>query len=64
MFRFHSDRVLFSLLIGMIFFKVLSDRFFFGSSVIGSSSGPAIIDSSPGSSVLFFGLVAIFFTKS
>ena len=49
----HSDRVLFSLLIDEILSRVLSDRFFFESSVI-DSSGSAVIDSVSGSLVLFF----------
>ena len=38
-FRFHRNRIFFWFFIDMIFFRVLSDRVFSESSVIGSSSG-------------------------
>ena len=56
-------RVLFGFLIDRILFRVLSDRVFFDSSVIESSSGFAVIDSSLGSSVLFFRHIAIFLSN-
>ena len=52
LFRCLSDRVL---------LRVHSERFLFESSVIGSSSGSSAIDSSLGSSVLFFRHDASFF---
>ena len=51
LFRFLSDRVL---------FRFLSDRVLFESPVIGSSSWSSVIDSSLGSSVLFFCHAAIY----
>ena len=61
-------RVLFRLLSDRVLFRVLSDRILFESSVIGSS----VIDSSLGSSVLFFrhaanfyqNVLLLFFNKS
>ena len=52
LFRYLSDRVL---------LRVHNERFLFESSVIGSSSGSSAIDSSLGSSVLFFRHDASFF---
>ena len=42
-FRFHSDRTLFRFFIDRILFRVLSDRVFSDSSVMGSSSGSAVL---------------------
>ena len=63
-FSFLSDRVLFRFLIYRILFRVLSDRVFLESSVIGSTSGSAVIDSSLTSSVPFFRHVTICLIKS
>ena len=49
------------LFIDSILFKFLSDRVLFKSSVIGYSSSSAIIDSSLGSSILFFHHVTMFY---
>ena len=54
LFRFHSDRVFFRFFSDRVHLRVLSDRVLFESSVI---------DSSLGSSVLFFRHVAIFLSK-
>ena len=59
LFRFYSDRVLF--LSDGVLLRVLSDRVLFESSVIGSSSGFSVIDSSLGPSVLFFWHAANFY---
>ena len=74
LFRFHIDRVFFRFLSDRVYFRVflkvlsdrvllmvLNDRFLFESLVIGSPSGSSLIDSSPGSSVLFFRHAAIFY---
>ena len=53
-FRFHSDRALFRFLIDRTLFRVVSNMVFIEYSVKGSSAGSAVIDSSLGSSVLFF----------
>ena len=42
-FRFHNDRTLFRFFIDRILFRVLSDSVFSESSVIGSSSGSAVL---------------------
>ena len=60
-FRFHSDRALFRFLIDMILFRVLSDRVFIDYSVLGSSSGSVVIDSSLGLSVLFSAMPLFFY---
>ena len=62
-FRFHSDRVLFRFLIDRIFFRTFCDRAIFESSVLGSSSVSALLDSSVGSSALFFHHAAIFLSN-
>ena len=56
----NSDTVLFRFLSDKILLRVLSDRALFKYWVIGSSSGPSEIDSSLGSSVLFFGMPLFF----
>ena len=74
LFRFHIDRVLFRFLSDRVYFRVFlrvlsdrvllmvhNDRFLFESLVIGSPSGSSLIDSFPGSSVLFFRHAAIFY---
>ena len=53
-FSFLSERVFFRFLIYRILFRVLSDRVFLESSMIGSTSGSAVIYSSLTSSVPFF----------
>ena len=42
-FRFHSDRVIFRFLFNTILFRILSNMVFFELSVIGFSSGSAVI---------------------
>ena len=64
LFRFHSDRVLLRFLTDRVLLRVLSDRFLFASSVIGFSSESPVIDSSLGSSVLFFRHATIFFYQN
>ena len=61
LFRFHSDRFLFRFLSDRILLGVFSDNVLFESSAIGCSSGFSVIDSSLGSSVLFFRHAARFY---
>ena len=60
---YHNDNVLLRFFSDRILFRVLGDRVLFESSVIGSSSGSAVRDSSIGSSMLFFRHVAIFLSN-
>ena len=56
-----GSSVVFRFLIDRIFFRILSDRAIFESSMLGSSSVPAVLDFSVGSSSFFFHHAAIFF---
>ena len=70
LFCFHGNKVLFRLISDRVclsvlnyrdpILMVLNDRVLFESPVTGSSSGSAVIDSSPWSSLLFFRLFTLF----
>ena len=64
-FSFHSDRTLFRFFIDRILFRVLSDRVFSESSVIGSSSGSAVLlghqCSFSAMSLFFYQILLLFF---
>ena len=59
-FRFQSDRVLFRFLIDRSIFRILSNSIFFDLSLIDLSSVSTVMESSLGSSELFFRQVTIF----
>lgn len=62
-FRFLSDWVFFRFLTDKILFRVFSDMVLFEFSMIDSSKGSLVIDSSLGLSVLFFRYASTFFMK-
>ena len=64
LFRFLSDWALFKFLSDRVLFMVLSDRALFQSSVVCSSEGSSVIDSSLGLLVLLFRCVGTFLSKS
>ena len=59
--RFHGDSVFFMFVSDRVLLRVLVVMVLYESSVIGSSSGSLVTDSSLGSSVLFFQHAAIFY---
>ena len=59
--RFQDDSVFFMFVSDRVLLRVLVVMVLYESSVIGSSSGSLVTDSSLGSSVLFFQHAAIFY---